>query len=178
MRREFLPILIPVLFGVLVGCQPTGSGSGREVQVADAVGRTPSELVSTWVEMWNSYDLDQVEELFLTDERPTYFSSEYEGVIRGFDALVEHHQGFGFVPGGEERGAHLWVEDLVEEVFGKAAVLTGIWFFEGGNEGGARVASAPQRGPVTFVCVLEEGRWRFAHMNFGKYLDQEEPEEG
>ena len=144
----------------------------------DALGRTPSDVVSTWVEMWNSYDLDQVGELFLTDDRVTYFSSEFEGVIQGFDAMVEHHRGFGFIPGGEDRGTRLWVEGLTEEVFGGAAVLTGVWYFERTALEGEAEASTPQRGPVTFVCVLEESQWRFAHMNFGNYLDPVAEEEG
>lgn len=163
MRAQALPSLI---LGVclLSGCQPEGTGREEEATGGDGLGRTPAGLVSLWVDMWNSYDLDRVRELFLTDDRLTYFSSEYEGVIRGFAAVVEHHRGFGFVPGGEEGETRLWVEELTEDVFGSAAVLSGIWYFErpGSDE-------PPQRGPVTLVCVLEEGRWRFAHMNFGSY---------
>jgi hypothetical protein len=35
-----------------------------------------SELVDDWVALWNCYDLSRVPELFLNDERVTYFSSE------------------------------------------------------------------------------------------------------
>lgn len=139
--------------------------------------------------MWNGYDLDQVGELFLADDRLTYFSSEFEGVIRGYDAVLEHHRGFGFVPGGEDRGTRLWVEGLTDDRFGGTAVLTAIWFFQrgeaevtdgsggmgegeaGSGEAAPLPAAPPQRGPVTFVCVLDQGRWRFAHMNFGNYVD-------
>jgi ketosteroid isomerase-like protein len=124
--------------------------------------------------MWNSYDLNQVGALFLTDERVSYFSSEFEGAIWGFQRVLEHHEGFGFVPGGEEKGTRLWVEELTGTEFGATALLTGIWYFEGGGEEGEGPAAAPQRGPVTFVCVREEGGWRFAHMNFGNYPDAEE----
>jgi hypothetical protein len=140
--------------------------------------------------MWNAYDLDQVAEFFLTDGRLTYFSSEFEGVIRGYDSVLEHHRGFGFVPGGEDRGTRLWLGGLTEDAFGDAAVLTAIWYFQrgervavenageavgdqpAGGEATSVPGAAPQRGPVTFVCVLDEGRWRFAHMNFGNYPDQ------
>ena len=57
----------------------------------------PEEAVSTWVSMWNSYDLSLVDELFLTDPTVTYFSSEKEGLIKGIDAVSKHHAGFGFV---------------------------------------------------------------------------------
>jgi hypothetical protein len=150
-------ILLPLL--ISLGCDDAPDPSG------------PAALVQTWVEMWNSYDLDQVEGLFLNDDRLTYFSSEREGVIRGFQGVLEHHRGFGFVPGGLEQGTRLWVEDLWAHVFEEAAVLTGIWFFQ--RSGEAEPSTDPQRGPVTFVCVHEDGAWRFVHMNFGEYLPPE-----
>lgn len=137
---------------------------------AEAAEASPTDLVGTWVRMWNSYDLDQVEALFITDERVSYFSSEFEGAIQGFQRVLEHHEGFGFVPGGEERDTRLWTEDLSEARFGEMAVLTGIWYFQRGSGEGA---APPQKGPVTFVCILREGEWRFAHMNFGNYLDSD-----
>ncbi len=165
-----------------------------------AVGQgTPRELVATWVDMWNSYDLNQVEKLFLTDDRVSYFSSEFQGAIQGFESVLEHHEGFGFVAGGDDsRGTRLWVEDLTEDRFTDTAVLTGVWFFtrtdfppeagdpaeavdapdSGGGSPAAEADAPPQKGPVTFVCVLEEGGWRFAHMNFGNYLEAEEETEG
>jgi ketosteroid isomerase-like protein len=130
----------------------------------------PEPLVDAWVEMWNSYDLDRLPELFLADDRLTYFSSEREGLIRGFDAVVEHHRGFGFVPGGTATGSRLWLEELDVQRFGDAAVVTAIWFFQGAQEGEAPEVQDPQRGPVTIVCLLEEGGWRFVHMNFSEYL--------
>lgn len=178
MRRLILSLPALVLLPVLSGCHGGASEDGWGPVPEDALGRTPSDVVSTWVEMWNSYDLDQVEELFLTDDRVTYFSSEFEGVIQGFDAVVEHHRGFGFTPGGEDRGTRLWVEGITEEVFGGTAVLTGVWYFERTTPDEQATASQPQRGPVTFVCVLDQNRWRFAHMNFGNYLDPVEAEEG
>jgi hypothetical protein len=128
----------------------------------------PGELVRAWVEMWNSYDLHQVKTLFLNDPGLSYFSSEREGVIRGMEALLEHHRGFGFVPGGSPRTSRLWVEGLAIDLFGETAVLTAIWHFE---RGGVDVVEPepPQRGPVTFVCVHRQGRWWFVHMNFGNY---------
>ena len=197
LRRK--AVALCVLFFLLACSAPGMEGAGARPS-SDGSEGTPADLVTAWVAMWNSYDLDRVRNLFLTDERVTYFSSEFEGVIRGFEALVEHHEGFGFVPGGEARGTRLWVEDLTVSDFGDAAVLTGIWYFERSGEGPTGVAggdsgsgsgagevfqgdpgasvSPPQRGPVTFVCVLEEGRWRFAHMNFGNYLDTGMTEEG
>ncbi len=116
--------------------------------------------------MWNSYDLNEVEELFLDDPRLTYFSSETEGVIRGMEAVLEHHRGFGFVPGGEAKGTRLWLDDLSVDLLGDVAVVTGLWFFQTDDQS----TDEPQKGPVTFVSVLDSGDWRFVHMNFSEYL--------
>lgn len=118
--------------------------------------------VAAWVKIWNTYDLDQVDVLFLQDDRLTYFSSEKEGVIVGIDAVREHHKGFGFVPGGKESPNKLWVEDLHTSVFDSTAVVTGIWFFK-------RADGTLQRGPVTIVYVNQGSEYKIAHMNFSNY---------
>jgi hypothetical protein len=126
--------------------------------------------VSRWVEMWNRYDLSLIDDLFVTDSRISYFSSEKQGAIRGIDAVREHHRGFGFVDGGKDQGSRLWVEDIRSDVFGGAAVVTGIWFFERAGAG----QDEPQRGPVTIVYVPLENEFRIAHMHFATYLDKEQ----
>ncbi len=127
-------------------------------------------MQDAWVDMWNCYDLDRVESLFLDDARLTYFSSETEGLIRGIDAVIEHHKGFGFVPGGKDQPNRLWLEALHQEGFGSTVVVGGIWFFQRGAGGD----QPPQRGPVTFVCVHENGEWRLAHLHFANYPDPQE----
>ena len=154
-----IPILL--LVGLASGCHSQGEPSEGTAG--------PEELVREWVEMWNTYDLDQVQRLFLDDQRLTYFSSEKEGIIRGMEAVLEHHRGFGFVPAGESKPTRLWVEGVRTDLLGEAAVITGIWFFQSLPEAGEN----PQKGPVTFVCVLERGEWRFVHMNFSEYLPPE-----
>jgi len=152
---RFALLLAPLLLG---GCQARPDHS------------EPEALVQAWVEMWNSYDLDRVQELFLDDPGLTYFSSEREGVIRGMEELVEHHRGFGFIPRGMEQANRLWVEELAADLFGDAAVLTGIWYFRRGEDA---AATPPQRGPVTFVSVWRGGRWWFVHMHFADYHPSE-----
>lgn len=120
-------------------------------------------LVDAWAALWNSYDLDQVERLFLTDGRVTYFSSEKPGIVRGAEALRAHHADFGFVPGGKASANKLWLEDRAVRTFGDCAIVTAIWCFQRGGTG--RV----QRGPVTLVYVRAEDGWRIAHANFGNY---------
>jgi len=121
------------------------------------------KLVDEWVRFWNTYDLNQVERLFLKDSRVTYFSSEKQGVIKGFDALVKHHEGFGFVRGGKAQPNKLWLEDLDIEDFGDSALVCAIWFFK------CPTSETPQKGPVTLAYVRTAEGWRIAHANFGNY---------
>ncbi len=123
------------------------------------------DLVARWTAMWNGYDLDAVDELFLPDSTLTYFSSEREGLIRGIAAVREHHAGFSFASGGRETDTRLWLEQLGIDRFGDTAVVTAIWFFQRAGE------ETPQRGPVTALCVRRDTRWRIAHMNFSTYRD-------
>ena len=126
------------------------------------------ELINSWVELWNTYDLNLLDKLFVTDSSLTYFSSEKEGAIQGFEAVCEHHAGFGFVEGGKESENKLWVEDLQTSVFEKGAVVTGIWFFRRGTGEKAPV----QRGPVTFVYVQKGNEYKLIHLHFANYLDE------
>jgi ketosteroid isomerase-like protein len=125
------------------------------------------KIVGEWVKSWNTYDLNQVDRLFLQDSRLTYFSSEKEGTLIGIEAIREHHEGFGFVKGGKEQPNKLWVEDLHISTFNSTVVVTGIWFFQ--REDGSK-----QRGPVTIVYVKIKDEFRIAHMNFSNYANSNE----
>jgi len=117
--------------------------------------------LEAWVAAWNSYDLDEVDRLFVADGSVTYFSSEKNGLIQGIDALREHHRGFGFRPGGAATGSRLWLEDVAVRWEGDTAVVLAQWLFRrAGSEG------PPQLGPVSFVFVLREGRYRILHAHF------------
>ena len=140
-----------------------------------AVGTTPSasagpsaeaeRLVASWVALWSSYDLDQVDDLFLQDARVTYFSSEKEGLIRGIENVREHHRGFGFVPGGKKAERELWVEQVESDDFGDTLVVSAVWYF--GDR--KKPAAENQRGPMTMIYVRTAGEFRIAHLNFGNY---------
>ncbi len=122
-----------------------------------------AKLVDAWVSIWNSYDLSKVEELFLNDSRVTYFSSEKEGVIKGFEELLRHHEEFGFVDGGKDQHNRLWLEDTEIDAFDRAAVVKAVWCFQrGGSE-------KIQRGPVTLVYVQSGGEYLIAHAHFSNY---------
>jgi len=153
-----------VFLGItLLGCGL--SKSGMEPADPSAPAFDSAGKVAAWVKMWNTYDLSQVDELFVQDDRLTYFSSEREGAIIGIEAVREHHRDFGFVEGGKSQGSRLWVEDLHTKDLGSAAIVTGIWYFQ-------RPTGPRQRGPLTFVYVRDEDVFRLVHLNFGNYLDE------
>ena len=124
--------------------------------------------VAAWVDVWNSRDLLVVDSLFLNDPSATYFSSEKRGLIRGYAAVREHHEGFGFVPGGDDPAEELWIGDMEVSRHGGTAVVAAIWYF--GNRSGD--PESVQKGPMTAVYVLDAGEYRIAHMHFGTYLDE------
>jgi ketosteroid isomerase-like protein len=125
----------------------------------------PHAAIDEWVAMWNSYDLDLVDELFVTNSTVSYLSSEREGAIIGIDAVREHHAGFGFVSGGEPPEATLWMEDVEVTMPGDIAIVTGTWYFRRGSDGTGEL----QRGPVTFVYVPTAEGYRIAHAHFSDY---------
>jgi len=120
------------------------------------------KIVDEWVEIWNNFDLDKVNELFLDDERVTYFSSEKQGLIKGIDNMIKHHREFGFVEGGKDTGNKLWLEDVEIEEFGETVVVKADWIFQ------RKGSDKQQRGPVTIVYVKTD-RYRIAHAHFSNY---------
>jgi hypothetical protein len=123
---------------------------------------TYHNTLQEWVDMWNRKDLSFVDRVFLTDGRVSYYSSERPGLIRGIDALREHHRGFGFVPGGKEITSELRLSDVESAAFGPVSIVTATWYFIRGESETETV----QRGPVTFVFVREEDHLRIAHAHF------------
>jgi len=118
--------------------------------------------IDRWVRMWNTYDLREVEKLFCHCDELSYFSSEREGLIRGIDAVVEHHRGFGFEPGESDRGTKLWLEDVTTSDFGESCLVTAIWYFERPER--------TQKGPVTILLRQKtSGGYEIVHMNFSNY---------
>ena len=120
------------------------------------------KIIDEWVEIWNNFDLNKVRDLFLDDERVTYFSSEKQGLIKGINSLVIHHKEFGFVNGGKDTGNNLWLEDIEIEEFGELVVVKADWIFQ------RKGSNVQQRGPVTIVYVKKD-RYRIAHAHFSNY---------
>jgi tetratricopeptide (TPR) repeat protein len=138
-----------------------------EVDLAAIVAKQPdtSSVESTmgaWTLSWNTYDLDLTRRLFLAAPETSYYSSEKPGRIAGFEAALEHHRGFGFVPGGKSADARLWLEDMVVRGGTEMAFVTATWLFDRD----VAAAGRPQRGPVTFVLRSTLDGWRIVHAHF------------
>jgi hypothetical protein len=176
MRTTARWVLLAATFG-LVACTATnpqrpaalstlGPACGTETgslpeDARDPIGRFDgAREVRAWMQMWNRFDLDRVDALFVRDPRLTYFSSEKPGIIAGIDALREHHRGFGFVPGGADRGSRLWLEAVQAHTYGSVVVVTATWLFQRAG------APAAQRGPVTLVLLNEGSGCRIVHAHF------------
>jgi len=128
---------------------------------------TPQDLLEAWIAMWRLYDLDRVRDLFVNDDALTYFASDAEGLIEGFDAVLAHHEGLGFVAGGFQPESELWLEDVTVADFGESAVIGGIWYF------GTRVnRQAAGRGPITIVLTRASSGFRISHLHFGNYAPE------
>lgn len=151
----------PATVGPLCGDVMDAPAASADDKVRDFPGTFDgAREVRAWVTMWNRFDLDRVDALFLRDARVTYFSSEKPGRIAGIDALREHHRGFGFVPGGADRQSRLWLEAVQANNFGRAVLVTATWLFQ--RAGSDKV----QRGPVTLLFVNEGAGCRIAHAHF------------
>lgn len=164
-----MPFLRFIALVVFVTILSVGLATSNQSEASDE-DFNATKWVNAWVEIWNTYDLDQVDRLFLQDARVSYFSSEKEGAVIGIDAVREHHRGFGFVEGGKDQPNKLWLEDLHTSTFEDSTVVTGIWFFQ-------RSDGTLQRGPVTIVYVKKGGEFRIAHMHFANYPEKNDKEE-
>lgn len=138
-----------------------------EAELADLVRARPDRAtvrsaLSAWMLSWNTYDLNLAAELFGHGPSSTYYSSERPGRIEGLEAVMAHHRGFGFVPGGKASDARLWLGDLDVRDDGPAAFATATWFFDRD----VASAAAAQRGPVTFILQRTADGWRIVHAHF------------
>ena len=122
------------------------------------------KVIGEWVEMWMQYDLSKIDELFLESDDLTYYSSEKQRVMKGLEAVKEHHRGYGFVPGGKKHGNKIWAENLEATPIDNVVAVTGIWHYR-------QVMGAHQWGSFSFVYVNKDDRFLLAHLHFGRYPD-------
>ena len=131
---------------------------------------TARQTLEFWLALWHRYDLVRLGDVFLRDPSLTYFPSDTEGVLEGFDAVQDYHVAQGFVAGGFQPKEELWVEDTVISDFGDATVISAVWRF------GNRVAPADAaRGPLSMVIVRTAAGYRISHLNMANYPRAEEP---
>lgn len=139
--------------------------SFSSAQFASADDNTPP-VIAEWQKFWNTYDLDQMENLFLKRDSLTYFSSEKEGLTRGYEAMIEHHKGFGFVPGGDKKSAKLWLENIETDYVDEIAIVAAIWYFDTIRDGKKVI----MKGPVSFICAKDDqGKYKLQHVHFANY---------
>ena len=153
-RRLIFNLLVLIFVSSLPGCDKS-----TEIQAEDV-----RNTVNRWLDLWSSYDLDLIPDIFWQSEDLTYFSSEKEGVLAGYSSLLSHHEGFGFQSGGAEPSASLSLADQQITILDDLAIVTAIWYF--GDPEDPEV----QRGPVTFVITeSNSGQVKIAHAHFANY---------
>lgn len=141
------------------GC--TDTRSTKSINEAEA-----NELIDKWLVLWETYDLNRLEDIFWNSPECSYFSSEKEGLITGYNALIPHHKGFGFEEGGKKTTKSLWLEDLNLQMLESTCVVTAIWYF--GDK--TIPKDSVQHGPVTFVLLRDNNKVvRIGHTQFANY---------
>ena len=146
-----------ILAAILVSHSPI---LAQKINVQEA-----EEVIDQWVELWATYDLDLLDNIFWKDPRCSYFSSEKEGLIEGYQALIPHHEGFGFVPGGKTPARQLWLEEARFQEMDQTILVTATWYF-----GEKSSTENNQRGPVTFLIIKDQlDKAKIAHTHFANY---------
>jgi hypothetical protein len=149
------------------GYRPRFRDDGDIVRTRSPGADSPTELIDAWLAMWRRYDLDRVRDLFLDAEAVTYFPSDEEGLITGFDAVLAYHEGQGFTSGGFQPDGELWLERVTIADLGESTVIGAVWYF------GNRVnRTGAGRGPLTMVLTRTPSGLRISHLHFGNYAPE------
>jgi ketosteroid isomerase-like protein len=156
-----------VVFLLFAGCETgTKQANQQEAQSPASKDLTQPEVsavIDKWLNLWATYDLDLLPEIFYQSPTLTYFSSEKEGLIKGYRQLLPHHEGFGFVKGGKKPPVALWLEDIEIRINGETAMVAATWY--NGDKTAPR--DSVQHGPVTFVLLRnDQGAVRISHAHF------------
>lgn len=150
--------------------RPRRPAAGDGTVVITAGHESPRGALNAWLNLWRRYDIDALDDVFLVDPALTYFASDHEGVIEGWDAVRSYYVEQGFVPGGYPTIDQLWLEDAIITDFDESAVVSAVWRF------GNRVT--PQdagRGPFTMVVVKTSSGFRVSHVNMANYPRAQQP---
>lgn len=147
--------------------RPFVTARPTEGRVEQSGPQTAQQALDAWLALWRRYDLDQLGDVFLQDRALTYFASDAEGVIEGWEAVRAYHEERGFVNGGFSITDELWLQDALITDFDETAVVSAVWNF------GKRLLPAEAgRGPFTMVLVRTPAGYRVSHVNMANYPRQ------
>lgn len=76
------------------------------------------------------------------------------------DALQKHHKGFGFVKGGKDSEAKLWLTETHYTDLDGSILVVAIWHFSRPG------ADAEQKGPVSFIIIENAAGYVIHHAHF------------
>ncbi|WP_347924397.1 hypothetical protein [Pontimicrobium sp. SW4] len=164
MKAKNITTLVLVLL-LFIACNTTTKNE-LPVQEVKLTENEVSPIIDKWLKLWETYDVNMLDEIFLESDELTYFSSEKEGLMKGYKELKPHHIGFGFTEGGKKPEKALWLEDLETRIYNGSAMVGGIWYF--GDR--SLPKDSISKGPVTFVLIKDEnGATKIAHTHFANY---------
>ena len=86
---QFLNVI--AFFILLTTCNMKKSESIFLDQKAALTQDEIKPVINKWLELWKTYDLNMLDDIFLQTEDLTYFSSEKEGLMIGYQHLKPHH---------------------------------------------------------------------------------------
>ena len=159
-------IFMAVLFILVLACNQKQQKKDTVSLNLEMTETEINDLIGKWLELWKTYDLELLDDIFLQSSELTYFSSEKKGLIKGYNEMRPHHVGFGFVDGGKTPEKSLWLEDIETRMFGSTTMVAGIWYF--GDKTMAK--DSVQNGPVTFILEKDKnGLAKIAHTHFANY---------
>ncbi|WP_074410385.1 MULTISPECIES: hypothetical protein [Aquimarina] len=164
MNFKFLNIIPFLVFVIACNTQK------NEIEIQNkkaALSQNETEhVINKWLNLWETYDLNLLDDIFLQTEDLTYFSSEKEGLMIGYKHLKPHHLGFGFVEGGKQPEKSLWLEDMTTKIYGETAMVAAVWYFGDRNA----VKDSISKGPVTFILSNDkQGNAKIIHTHFANY---------
>jgi len=158
--------VIAMFLLLLIACNKDGAQQDHQIQNENLTEKEIIPVIDKWLELWETYDVNMLDEIFQDSEELTYFSSEKEGLMKGFDKLKPHHIGFGFVEGGKTPDKALWLEAIETRIYNGSAMVGGIWYFGDKSQPKDSIAN----GPVTFVLTKDKnGTAKIMHTHFANY---------
>ena len=164
MNFKFLNIIALLL--LVLACNTQKSEIDSQNKKMTLSQNETEHVINKWLELWETYDLNLLDDIFLQTEDLTYFSSEKEGLMIGYKHLKPHHSGFGFVEGGKQPKKSLWLEDIKTKIYGETAMVAAIWYFGDRNA----VKNSVSKGPVTFILINDkQGNTKIVHTHFANY---------